>query len=166
MAYMSFGAGVRVVSVAAVVLVGGCGTDRDVDAELGGESEPLVTVHADGGASVSCPPHKALICHVPPGNPANAHTLCVGKPAVDAHLRNHPDSLGACGATDAGAPVEPADAGSTPVPVDAGAPEVPVDGGTVVPDAGTCQGYNTPCTTAGQCCSGVCAEGFCVPQIG
>ena len=25
---------------------------------------------------------KTTICHVPPGNPANAHTLCIGNAAV------------------------------------------------------------------------------------
>src|SRR5205814_3639588 len=39
---------------------------------------------------------KVTICHVPPGNPANAHTIVVGAPAVPAHLR-HGDSVGACG---------------------------------------------------------------------
>ena len=26
--------------------------------------------------------HKTTVCHIPPGNPANAHTLCVGNAAV------------------------------------------------------------------------------------
>lgn len=39
---------------------------------------------------------KVTICHVPPGNPANAHTITVGIPAIPAHLA-HGDSLGACG---------------------------------------------------------------------
>jgi hypothetical protein len=39
---------------------------------------------------------KTTICHVPPGNPANAHTLCIGTPAVKHHLKNHPDYLGPC----------------------------------------------------------------------
>jgi len=38
---------------------------------------------------------KALVCHVPPGNPSKAHTLCVGTPAVPAPLA-HGDSLGPC----------------------------------------------------------------------
>jgi hypothetical protein len=40
-------------------------------------------------------PKKTTICHVPPGNPLNAHTLCVGTPSVDAHLA-HGDYLGIC----------------------------------------------------------------------
>jgi hypothetical protein len=38
---------------------------------------------------------KTTICHIPPGNPANAHTLCVGNPAVPAHMA-HGDYLGQC----------------------------------------------------------------------
>jgi len=38
---------------------------------------------------------KTTVCHIPPGNPANAHTICVGNPAVKAHLA-HGDSLGVC----------------------------------------------------------------------
>jgi len=40
--------------------------------------------------------HKTTICHIPPGNPANAHTLCIGNQAVPAHLDNHGDYLGPC----------------------------------------------------------------------
>ena len=38
---------------------------------------------------------KVTICHVPPGNPTNAHTIEVGESAVPAHLE-HGDSLGEC----------------------------------------------------------------------
>lgn len=41
---------------------------------------------------------KVQICHVPPGNPGNAHNLCVGPSAVAAHLA-HGDYLGLCGNT-------------------------------------------------------------------
>jgi hypothetical protein len=39
---------------------------------------------------------KVTICHIPPGNPANAHTITVGAPAVKAHLA-HGDEIGPCG---------------------------------------------------------------------
>lgn len=42
---------------------------------------------------------KTFVCHIPPGNPGNAHTIHVGNAAVDAHLA-HGDSLGACMGTD------------------------------------------------------------------
>ena len=50
---------------------------------------------------------KVVICHVPPGNWANAHTIVVGAPAKEAHIR-HGDMLGPCdagaGDPDAGEP--------------------------------------------------------------
>lgn len=39
---------------------------------------------------------KVTICHIPPGNPANRHTIEVGQAAVNAHLA-HGDHIGACG---------------------------------------------------------------------
>ena len=41
---------------------------------------------------------KTTVCHIPPGNPANAHTICVGNAAVPAHL-DHGDFLGTCSCT-------------------------------------------------------------------
>jgi len=57
------------------------------------------TVDPEDADTRACEPdqtHKTTICHVPPGNPANAHTLCIGTPAVKHHLANHPDYLGPC----------------------------------------------------------------------
>jgi len=34
----------------------------------------------------SCKGNKTLVCHVPSGNPANEHEICIAKPAVNAHL--------------------------------------------------------------------------------
>lgn len=44
---------------------------------------------------IACKPNKVRLCHIPQGNPAAKHTLCVGKAAVDAHLANG-DALGDC----------------------------------------------------------------------
>jgi len=56
-----------------------------------GPCEPLtVTSATDGDGTV------VTICHVPPGNPAAAHTIVVGTPALQAHLR-HGDYEGPCG---------------------------------------------------------------------
>ena len=38
---------------------------------------------------------KVQVCHVPPGNPSNAHTICISPSAVDAHLA-HGDFCGPC----------------------------------------------------------------------
>lgn len=43
-----------------------------------------------------CPAGKVLICHLPPGNPANVQEICVGASAVAAHLDNHGDGVGGC----------------------------------------------------------------------
>ncbi len=39
---------------------------------------------------------KVTICHIPPGNPANAHTITVGAPAVAAHEAHGDDVGGPC----------------------------------------------------------------------
>jgi hypothetical protein len=38
---------------------------------------------------------KVLVCHIPPGDPLDAHTICISPHAVPAHLA-HGDILGAC----------------------------------------------------------------------
>jgi hypothetical protein len=46
-------------------------------------------------ASGSQAEHKQAVCHVPPGNPDNAHTIVVDDSAVSTHLA-HGDTLGPC----------------------------------------------------------------------
>ena len=41
-------------------------------------------------------PKKVTICHIPPGNPDERHTITVGAPSVAAHVREHGDYIGAC----------------------------------------------------------------------
>jgi hypothetical protein len=49
-------------------------------------------------SSSSSSTDKVTICHSPPGNPSNAHTITIGSPAARAHLANHSgDSEGSCG---------------------------------------------------------------------
>lgn len=43
----------------------------------------------------ACEPEKVAICHVPPGNPGNRHTIYVGEAALPAHL-GHGDFRGPC----------------------------------------------------------------------
>lgn len=83
-----------------------------------------VTVHA-------CDPEqtkKTTICHIPPGNPANAHTLCVGNAAVRAHVANHGDTVGPCASEP---PCDPGDGD-----VDAGAGSGSGPGSDPAPDGG------------------------------
>lgn len=54
-----------------------------------------VAAHCDRHAQ------KVTICHYPPGNRANAHTLSVGAPAVAAHFTHHGDTIGPCGDAEA-----------------------------------------------------------------
>lgn len=49
-----------------------------------------------GGTEAALGSDKVTICHVPPGNPANAHEITVGTSAANAHL-GHGDQLGLCG---------------------------------------------------------------------
>ena len=54
------------------------------------------TVIEDGGVVTQSEVEKVTICHIPPGNPENAHTITVGEPAVAAHVAEHFDTLGPC----------------------------------------------------------------------
>jgi PKD repeat protein len=40
--------------------------------------------------------NKVTICHIPPGNPANAHTITISENAAPAHIHNHSDTMGPC----------------------------------------------------------------------
>jgi hypothetical protein len=73
---------------------------------------------------------KTTICHIPPGNPENVHTLCVGTPAVEAHLA-HGDTLGTCCATPAGGdPTTPPPPSDPPPPPPTSPPSSPTPPGS------------------------------------
>ena len=58
---------------------------------------PLATAVAEDREGMTADGvEKVTICHIPPGNPANAHTITVGAPAVEAHVTQHGDSIGEC----------------------------------------------------------------------
>ena len=63
-----------------------------------GETYDNACVAAANGTSIestdACEVQQE-ICHVPPGNPSNEHTIWVGESAVPAHLR-HGDYAGPC----------------------------------------------------------------------
>lgn len=50
---------------------------------------------ADGIAGVEGQSEGVTLCHCPPGNPDNCHTIVVEPRGVNSHLR-HGDTLGAC----------------------------------------------------------------------
>jgi hypothetical protein len=84
-----------------------CGAEGDdqVNSSLALEEAGAEAVespdYCERASSKKVHPHKVMICHIPPGNPANAHTIIVGKKAVQAHL-DHGDVLGACGCDEDG----------------------------------------------------------------
>ena len=81
--------------LALCVAAAGCGVSADDDSMyLTGSEEHAITL-ADGTKACENP-KKVLVCHIPPGNPDNAHDICVGAPAVAAHQENHGDTLGPC----------------------------------------------------------------------
>ncbi len=51
--------------------------------------------NSDDLLAISNNGEKVIICHIPPGNPDNAHAIKVSINAVDAHLA-HGDSIGNC----------------------------------------------------------------------
>jgi hypothetical protein len=129
-----------VLAALCTMLMGGCGGGT-----LGDEgSNPMLRDEALNGSS-----GNITICHVPPGNPANAHTIVVGGPAWNGHRNHVGDSLGPC------------EGGGQP---DAGVP--PGDGGTSQPDAGTsdpiCAPEGAMCGDGVACCDGLeCEGGYC-----
>ena len=136
--------------IASLALLGAlaCGPDStstQQSALLEGQSDSLTAAAGKGS-------DKVVVCHIPPGNPANAHTISIGAPAVDAHLA-HGDSLGECGTPED-------DGGSTP---DGG--EGPVDGGDS--GGGKCQAAEMACSDLAHCCAGLACgeEGRCVTVI-
>ena len=65
-----------------------------VTGESSGKSAKSGAKSTQTGSQVD---HKQAVCHVPPGNPDNAHTIVIDDSAVQTHLDNHDgDSLGPC----------------------------------------------------------------------
>jgi len=77
-------------SLAGLTLLFGCVGSGD---EAPTETEQAFALRSELSGSPDA--GKTYVCHIPPGNPANAHTIHIGNPAVDAHLA-HGDSLGQC----------------------------------------------------------------------
>lgn len=102
---MWFSSALAVAAMAGFMVTANCGNDAEDDEadqiaqNLKRQAECGITDVGKHDEVRACEPgntKKTTICHVPPGNPANAHTLCIGNPAVKHHLANHPDYLGPC----------------------------------------------------------------------
>lgn len=76
------------------LFVTACGvSESDSSLNLTGTEESPLTSSSGGP---TCTGHKVLLCHIPPGNPANEHTICVGAAAVEPHVTHHHDYVGVC----------------------------------------------------------------------
>lgn len=114
---------IRMFTVAGVLLLSACGgqfdstmqADTTASADDNGPPQVCVPGQPDPRACTPAETWKTTVCHIPPGNPANKHTICVGNPAVPAHLA-HGDFLGSC--CGAGTPTPPPtdDMGPPPPP--------------------------------------------------
>ena len=117
-------------------------------------------VHSDQEVADACAlkPKKQAVCHIPPGNPDNAHTICISVNAVDKHLDLHGDHLGAC---------EPGDDGEGGSTAQGGGP--PGTGGSPTGSGGNppnddCSDAYPVCGNDELCPEGsYCASGCCVP---
>lgn len=67
----------------------------------------IAGVHGPGAVAAE---DKVDVCHIPPGNPDNAHTITISENALQAHL-DHGDRLGAC---ESAPPVEVRESGPAP----------------------------------------------------
>lgn len=56
----------------------------------------LITPASNALRAEDEPEQKVRICHIPPGNPGNAHEIVVGISAVADHIANHGDYIGSC----------------------------------------------------------------------
>ena len=92
----------RMLCIASVFGFAACGTGTDsmwsAQDEVDLDSQPAQVCTPGQPDPRACDPadaKKTTVCHIPPGNPANEHTICVGNAAVPAHLA-HGDVLGSC----------------------------------------------------------------------
>jgi hypothetical protein len=89
---------VGLVSVGLAAFPAYTGADNGGNGNGNGNGNENANANANGNGNGNGGVDHVVICHVPPGNPDNEHTITVGEPAVDAHVGNHSDSLGPCDA--------------------------------------------------------------------
>jgi len=141
----------------------GCIADHDDEAL--GDAELPVTSDQQVVDACANKPHKQAVCHIPPGNPANAHTICISEHAVDKHVALHGDYLGACdpgqgaGGSDGGQGGSDDQGGGGSGSGSGGSGGGSGGGGSV----GDCGSYPT-CVSADDCDAGShCEMGCCIP---
>jgi len=98
----------RTLSLASIVMgLAACGGQIDSTNQADFVDDPgvpqvCVPGQADPRACDPANTMKTTVCHIPPGNPANKHTICIGNAGVPAHLAQHGDFLGSCCGSTAG----------------------------------------------------------------
>jgi hypothetical protein len=153
-----------VLAALGLVIMGGCGGSLEDAEDVYGSTLSDGELNAAPGKEGQVAGGKITICHVPPGNPANAHTLTVGGPAWNGHRNHKGDYMGPCaGGPDGGVPPPPPPPDGEPTTPDAGTPPPPPPppppGPTCAPVGGTCGGSVT-------CCDGLqCSGSTCEPII-
>jgi hypothetical protein len=88
-------------------------------------------------------PTEVVLCHVPPGNPANARSITVDSSAVQAHLA-HGDALGACSSQCESDGTDCSDNADC------------CSGQCLEGFCRTCTENGAACESDGACCSGIC----------
>ena len=146
-----------------LVMMGGCGSSLEEGEDFYDSTQRDEELNAGSGNPAPVSGNgKITLCHVPPGNPANAHTITVGGPAWNGHRNHKGDYLGPCqgaGGPDGGTPPPP------PPPPPDGDPNTPPDGGTPPPEP-TCSPTGGACGGEVTCCAGLqCSGSTCEPII-
>ncbi|MBE7448234.1 MAG: hypothetical protein HS111_04925 [Kofleriaceae bacterium] len=159
-------------------------TGREIG-DLGDHEHEVAVAKSTGngkGDTPACGGHKIAICHVPPGNPRAAHTICIDESGWNGHHLHRGDSLGACPpvcadrgdrcARDSDCCVGSCSQGKCQ---SACVPEAGACGGDEACCTGYCSGgacraecsdYFESCSTSTDCCFGAtCSGGACIPTI-
>ncbi len=100
----------KLTTIGISLLLGACGQyEFKTQSEDAGERVVLSRAQAEPSLLDAYPcgheSRNVQVCHVPPGNPAAKHNICIGRNAVGAHVGHHiaengeEDYLGQCGAS-------------------------------------------------------------------
>ena len=140
----------RMLLISLTLLVFGCGTDDNAP-DNSSVIQQLTDEECDKldkKRNKAVKGHKVAICHVPPGNPANAHTIVISKNALETHLDRHNDYIGMCGCGEEEDPGD-GDDGTDPGPTEPNEPIEPYEPTPIEPtpsdpaDGGFCDGMPT-----------------------